>query len=295
VRRIDVSQFKVAKRGTSREINRQIALNLVRTKQPTSRADLARLMGMRRGAVTLLVNELIAAGLIFEGAKGPSKRGRRPKYLFIDSRRRCVVAVDMRASRTYLQVTDLLGHPLLDVVDVPTEKHAPTMVAALAVLIRKTLDAHPAFGTCSGIGVCAPGMVDRTTRRLVYAPTLGWRDVEIEHPLSHATGLPVHIENSVRACALAQVWEARNEIPASGDLVFVGIADGVGSSTAGCCAAGTTSLARSATCSSPRMDRAVRAAPWAAGKPTSRTWQPSSATWVWARMIRRGSWMTRSP
>jgi N-acetylglucosamine repressor len=228
VRRIDVSQFRVAKRGTSREINRQIALNLVRTKQPTSRADLARLMGMRRGAVTLLVNELIAAGLIFEGAKGVSKRGRRPKYLFIDSRRRCVVAVDIRASRTYLQVTDLLGHPLLDVVDVPTEKHASAMVTALAAVIRKTLDAHPSFGACSGIGVCVPGMVDRTTRRVMHAPTLGWKDVELEHPLSHTTGLPVHIENSVRACALAQIWEARNEIPASGDLVFVGVADGVG-------------------------------------------------------------------
>ena len=43
-----------------REINRQIALNLVREKQPISRADLARLMGMRPAAVSLLVNELLA-------------------------------------------------------------------------------------------------------------------------------------------------------------------------------------------------------------------------------------------
>jgi N-acetylglucosamine repressor len=228
VRRIDISQFKVAKRGTSREINRQIALNLVRTKQPISRADLARLMGMRRGAVTLLVNELIAAGLIFEGAKGPSKRGRRPKFLFIDSRRRCVVAIDIRASRTFLMVTDLLGHPLLDVIDFPTERHPPDMVVSLAALIRSTLDLHPNFGACSGIGVCVPGMVDRTSRRVMHAPTLGWKDVDLERPLTQATNLPVHIENSVRACALAQVWEARNDIPTSGDLVFVGVADGVG-------------------------------------------------------------------
>jgi len=228
VRRIDVSQFKVAKRGTSREINRQIALNLVRTKQPISRADLARLMDMRRGAVTLLVNELIAAGLVFEGAKGPSKRGRRPKFLFIDSRRRCVVAIDIRASRTYMLVTDLLGHPLLDVVEGPTETQPHIMVKTLAAMIRTTLDGHPAFGTCSGIGVCVPGMVDRTSRRVMHAPTLGWKDVDLERPLSQATGLPVHIENSVRACALAQVWEARGDIPTRGDLVFVGVADGVG-------------------------------------------------------------------
>ncbi|HET9317930.1 MAG TPA: sugar kinase, partial [Vicinamibacteria bacterium] len=70
MRRINPSAFRVARRGTSREINRQIALNLVREKQPISRADLARLMGMRPGAVSLLVNELLESRLVFEGAKG---------------------------------------------------------------------------------------------------------------------------------------------------------------------------------------------------------------------------------
>jgi N-acetylglucosamine repressor len=228
MRRIDISRFRVAKRGTSREINRQIALNLIRTKQPISRADLARLMGVRRGAVTLLVKELIAAKLIFEGAKGDSKRGRRPKFLFIDSRRRCVVAVDIRATRTYVLVADLLGHPLIDVIDSPTETHPKAMVDSLAALIRATLKRNPGFGDCSGIGVCVPGMVDRKSRRIMHAPTLGWKDVELERPLSKATGLPVHIENSVRASALAQVWAARTDVPTSGNLVYVGVADGVG-------------------------------------------------------------------
>ena len=48
--------LRVATRGTTRAINRQIALNLIRINQPISRADLARLMGTRRGAVSLLVN-----------------------------------------------------------------------------------------------------------------------------------------------------------------------------------------------------------------------------------------------
>ena len=35
------AHFRVATRGTSREINRSIVLNLVRAHQPISRADLA--------------------------------------------------------------------------------------------------------------------------------------------------------------------------------------------------------------------------------------------------------------
>jgi N-acetylglucosamine repressor len=42
MRRINPSRFKVATRGTSRDINTRIVLNLVRAHQPISRADLAR-------------------------------------------------------------------------------------------------------------------------------------------------------------------------------------------------------------------------------------------------------------
>src|SRR5437867_1469179 len=45
MRRISTTAFRIARRGTFREINRQIALNLVRAKQPISRAELARLLG----------------------------------------------------------------------------------------------------------------------------------------------------------------------------------------------------------------------------------------------------------
>src|SRR6185295_455626 len=55
-----------------------------------------------------------------------------------------------------------------------------------------------------------------------------WRDVDIKEPLSAATGLPVYVENSGRACALAQMWATRGSAGAIGDLVFVSVSDGVG-------------------------------------------------------------------
>ena len=92
MRKINPHDFTVARRGTSREINRQIVLNLIRAHQPISRADLARLMNVRRGVASLLVSELLDEALIFEGALGESVgRGRRPTFLYIDSRQRCVV------------------------------------------------------------------------------------------------------------------------------------------------------------------------------------------------------------
>jgi predicted NBD/HSP70 family sugar kinase/biotin operon repressor len=226
VRRISPTEFRIARRGTSREINRQIALNLVRSKQPVSRAELARLMGVRRGAVSRLVDELLSAGLVFEGAKGESRRGRKPMHLHIDTRRRCVVAVDVSASHTSVLVTDLLGHPLLDVTEFTTPREPHSLVNELARAIGCTLAGHPESGECVGIGVAVSGLVD--AGRLKYSPTLGWRNVDLLEPLKAATTLPVVVENSCKACVLAQVWAVRGDAPVHGPVAFVNVSDGVG-------------------------------------------------------------------
>ena len=133
------NSFAVARRGLPRQINRQIVLNLVRARQPLSRADLARLMGTRRGAVSLIVNDLIAAGLLFEGATGEAPRGRKPQFLYVDSRRRCVLAVDIRPTRTSVMVTDLLGQPIVAIDSIPTELDPKRFVRKLGARIARTL------------------------------------------------------------------------------------------------------------------------------------------------------------
>ena len=228
MRRINPSRFQVATRGTSREINSRIVLNLVRTRQPISRADLARTMGVSRAAVTLIVNDLLAEKLIFEGATGEAERGRKPTFLYIDSRRRAVIAADIRASETFVMLSDLLGKPLTGVVSFPTASDPRKLIATLAARIKALLVEHKVVA-CDGIGVVVPGMVEHSTMRVLHAPTLGWRNVKLREGLASATGLPVQIENSGRACALAQMWALRGDAAAAtGDLVFVSVSDGVG-------------------------------------------------------------------
>ena len=228
MRRIDPRNFKVATRGTSREINRRIALSLVRSHQPISRADLARLMRTRRSAVGLLVNELIEKGLVFEGATGQTLRGRRPKFLYIDSRQRCVVAVDIRVLRTYVMVTDLVGHQLVSVTSFPTLSDPERFAADLVKRVKVILADHRDLGKCEGVGVVVPGMVEYGTGRVLLAPNLRWRDVQLREPLERGLGLPVHLENSGKACALAQVWSTRNQGGNPPSLVFVSVSDGLG-------------------------------------------------------------------
>jgi predicted NBD/HSP70 family sugar kinase len=230
MRKINPRDFTLAKRGTSREINRQIALTLIRTHQPISRADLSRLMETNRANITFLINELLEENLVREGAQGNEKvRGRKPTFLYINSGKSFAVAVDVRASRTFLMVTDSIGRQIGDILSFPTELSPAKFVPALAAKVNEVLANTADASSCEGIGIVIPGMLDRKTGIVLHAPTLGWRDVNLLAPLQEEFGdIEVHLENSGKACALSQVWATRGDGSAVNDLVFVSVSDGLG-------------------------------------------------------------------
>src|SRR5437588_8439715 len=184
-------------------------------------------MNVTRGVASVLVQELIEQGLIYEGATGETGRGRKPTFLHIRTQDRPAVAVDVRFSKTFLMLSDFSGRQLaLETYD--TIFNVPQFVKDLAARIRRILKTRGIEGDCEGVGVAVPGMVDHRTGRILNAPTLGWRDVDIRDRLAAATGLPVHVENSGRACSLAHLWLERDEAAATQSFVYISVSDGVG-------------------------------------------------------------------
>ena len=226
MRKINTTNFSIATRTTARDINRRIALNVIRERQPISRADLARHMKMTRGVVSVLVQELIEQELIYEGATGEAARGRKPTFLHVRTQDRLAVAVDIRFTKTYLMLCDFSGRQLgIEIYD--TVFSVPEFTKDLARRIKKMLKGQGRGAVCEGIGVVVPGMVDQRTGKVLNAPALGWRGVDIRSKIAAATDLPVHVENSGRACALAQLWLEKAET-AGQSFVYVSVSDGVG-------------------------------------------------------------------
>ena len=227
MRKINTRNFKRATRTTAREVNRQILLNLVREHQPISRADLARMMTVGRGMVTELVNTLITEGVIYEGATATAPRGRRPTLLHIRSGDRLVVGVDLRFSRTYILVSDFVGHQLaLESFETITDP--PQLVDALVTRISRLLAAQGPAMTCEGVGIVVGGMVDPRNGRILNSPQLGWRDVDIAEDLANALNVRVAVENAPKACALAHLWLAPRAVENADNFVYVTVSEGVG-------------------------------------------------------------------
>jgi glucokinase-like ROK family protein len=209
---------------TARDINRSLVLNTIRTKQPVSRADLARETGLQRSTVSLIVEQLTRERWVVEGGVAHLPRGRKPRLLSLDIERAGIIGVNIRPQITTVVLSDLNGSFDLQ-ESFPTPNKPNGLIAALASRIQNLMRTRPTK-TFEAIGVSLPGRVDRQTNKLVFAPNLGWRNVDLKGPLERATGLPVLVENAANACALSETWTG----PFAGvrDLVAVTVSEGIG-------------------------------------------------------------------
>ena len=225
MRKIDLSNFQVATSETARDINRRIVLNLIRKHQPVSRADLSRRSGLQRSTVSAIAGELIASRWVTEGAVGHLPHGRKPTFLHLNGERAGIIGVDLRPLTTTIALSGL-DDRFLTLETFPTGRQPQPFVAQLGQRLRDLMASHPEI-TYEGVGVALPGRADALSQRLVFAPNLGWRDLDLKTPLEQATGLPVELENDANACALAALWSDQYAESVH-DLLAVAVTEGIG-------------------------------------------------------------------
>jgi len=206
-----------------RDINRRIVLNLIRTRQPISRADLARASGLQRSTISLIVEQLIEEDWVLEGPTGRLPRGRRPTFLRLNDDR-VIIGVDIRPIQTTVALADANGiFTSQEVMVTPADpKLALTQLVAAIKRIKSTCRGK----MIEGVGISLPGRFDHTSNRLVFAPNLKWPDIDIRDPLVEQTGLDVELENAANACVLAEVWFDR--VHECRNLVVVTVSEGIG-------------------------------------------------------------------
>jgi predicted NBD/HSP70 family sugar kinase len=223
MRRLDFTNAQVASSETARDINRSVVLNLIRRCQPISRADLARVSGLQRSTVSIIVDQLISAGWVINGPTGRLPRGRRPTFLRLNEKRALLV-VDIRPALTTVAVADVNGR-FLSQEALKTPAHPKATAESIAAHFKRFIQLHTDL-VFEGIGVSLPGRFDHRTQRVIFAPNLKWPDFDFKGTLERTTGMRVELENAANACVLAEIWFGDTE--KIRDLVVVTISEGVG-------------------------------------------------------------------
>lgn len=212
-----------------KNLNTAVILNAIRDHELVSRADIARESGLTPATVSNLTAELLELGLIVEQQRGESSGGRKPVLLSISKTACYVAAVHISPNYVEAAVTDIDANILWSARRPFFHGIGPEKAMQYGSELVRLAQTHVPVGRkLSGVGVCVHGLVRSEDGVSVFAPNLGWENVAVGSMLQKATGLPVSVENDVRAMALAESWcgTARK----NSDFVYLYVAEGIGGS-----------------------------------------------------------------
>lgn len=177
--------------------------NLVRVMHALDRPDgetrggLSAITGLTRSAVSSHIMELARRGLVREArVLRDGERGRPLTVLKIDGRHVAVTGMEINADYCSVMITDLAGDTLFHqrvATPRPARGTKAAVLSAAAGCLRRGMTAVPDKITVFGrVVIAVPGVVDASGTRVIAAPRLGWRNVDLATEIQHGAGAPKH-------------------------------------------------------------------------------------------------------
>jgi predicted NBD/HSP70 family sugar kinase len=223
MKRVDLAYVELASSESARDINRDILLEIIRSQQPVSRADLARSSGLQPSTVSAIVEQLLSEKWVSEGALARRPRGRRPTLLSLNDELVILVA-DIRPTQAIVALVDL-NERFLEREVVPLVADAERAVSRIIQCMQTMRDAHR-DRSFEGIGLSMPGRVHPETQRLILAPNLKWGDYDIKKEFEQKMKLQVELANAANACLLSELWSGR--LDGVRNAVLITVSEGLG-------------------------------------------------------------------
>jgi predicted NBD/HSP70 family sugar kinase len=218
-----------AGQATVRRHNLALVLREVAAAEPVSRARLATRVGLTRGTVSSLVDELLAAGFVTELSPARGTTGRPASPLQLNRSGPAGLGVEIGVEAVAACVVDLTGVVRAHRTLPSTHRDEPP-AAALGPLARIAAEVVAEAGLrVAGVAAALPGVVG-PDGLLERAPNLPhWHDVDVVAEVGAALApvvgtVPVTAGNEADLAALAE-----REVGSAGpDFVYVSGGIGVG-------------------------------------------------------------------
>lgn len=211
---------------TIKSNNKQKILETIRVDAPISRSDVAQKLGLTKGTVSSLVNELLEADLCHETGPGESSGGRRPVMLLFQHSAAHVIGIDIGVNYILGVLTDLSGSIIKEFKQPAMNPNYDEAVQIITDLIRSLLSSAPesTYGVV-GIGLAVPGTVNKEGE-LLLAPNLNWEHKKLKEQIQDEFNLPVLIENEANAGAFAE--RKMRSSHSSDHMVYISAGIGIG-------------------------------------------------------------------
>ncbi|PRX22459.1 MarR family transcriptional regulator [Orenia metallireducens] len=211
-----------------KQLNISVILEVIRTKNAISRADIAEITGLTPASVSKITKDLMERGFIQESGLGESSGGRPPVLLTLNPKAGYVIGVNLGPGFLEIVLTDLEANILAESHERLEKIDQDYILESLFTLIENIISNNKiAKEDIIGIGMAVHGVVNSQTGISVFAPHYHWKDVAIKDLIEEKFDIPTFIDNDVRAMALGESWFG----VAKGidNFITINISNGIGS------------------------------------------------------------------
>ncbi len=223
IKRIDLAYVQLASSENARDVNRDIVLEIIRSRQPIARADLARASGLQPSTISAIVEQLLQEKWVTEGAIARRPRGRRPTLLSLNDDL-VILAADVRPQQAIVALIDLNGRFLArEVVPLVSD---PKRAILKIIDCMESMRAKHRDRSFEGVGLSMPGRVDPESQRLILAPNLKWGNYDVKSVVEEKMQLQVELANAANASLLSELWSGK--LDGVRDAVLVTVSEGLG-------------------------------------------------------------------
>lgn len=182
-------------------------LRLIMAAQPISRTEIINRLDIDRSTITDNVKPLLTDGILQETTLEVDGQGRKPRVLSFAENDDYFIGVNLGVRTTQVGKTTLKGE-ILDEEDFATPQN-PKDALNLAREKIENLIRQNKGKKLRVIGVSVPGMTDPERKKLLFAPNLGWENVDVAEAFQIDDNVRVVVENDATAAAM---YEARLKI-----------------------------------------------------------------------------------
>lgn len=183
------------------DLTRMAILALLGRHGPASRATIARELDLSPATVSQVTRRLIHQGVVEPLYFAPSEGGRPGQVIGLVGDAGRAIGVKLAADHIVLVDVRLDGQVMATKTE-PFDALAPDAIDELLASLESFR--HSGDARLLGVGVCVPGVVSSPDVGDVDADVLGWKGMPLGSRLRERVGVPVLIENDVKALAVAE-------------------------------------------------------------------------------------------
>ena len=213
-----------ATHAQTRRHNNRLVLKTVYDQGPLSRAAIARSTNLTATTVSTVIAELLEDGLVEEIGAISTERGKPPTLVNLVNDARHIVALDLSRNSFQASILNLRGEiqerkqmPVNGAIGHEALRLAYQLIDEILPLARRPL---------LGLGVGAPGIIDRNHNLIRRAANLGWENLTLGQQLHERYGFKVQVVNDNQAALLAEfLFGNYRNTP---DMVVIRVGNGIG-------------------------------------------------------------------